>query len=63
VLSCDFIPPSSIPLAEMLNRWRLDTEGMILSTLFYEPGDDAAKSDGRVSSPDTPSPDLNQPDR
>ena len=38
----------------MLNRWRLDTEGVILSTLFYERGEDAAKNDGRVSAPNTP---------
>jgi len=32
----------------MLNRWRLDTEGVILSTLFYEQGEAAAKNDGSV---------------
>ncbi len=37
----------------MLNRWRLDTEGVILSTLFYERGEDATKNDGRMFPPDS----------
>ena len=37
----------------MLNRWRLDTEGVILSTLFYEGGEDTSKNDGRISAPNS----------
>jgi translation initiation factor eIF-2B subunit gamma len=38
VLSCDFIPPPSLKLSAVLNKFRIDSasDGALMSTLWYE---------------------------
>ncbi|KIJ49571.1 hypothetical protein M422DRAFT_44915 [Sphaerobolus stellatus SS14] len=36
ILPCDFVPPPNLPLSTVLNRYRVDADEMIISTLFYE---------------------------
>ncbi|KAF8495847.1 nucleotide-diphospho-sugar transferase [Gautieria morchelliformis] len=43
ILPCDFIPPPSLPLSVVLNTYRVETEGMVISTLFYEVDDGQEK--------------------
>jgi translation initiation factor eIF-2B subunit gamma len=53
ILPCDFIPPPSLPLSVLLNRYRAETERMVISTLFYEVdhGPDKPSSDDSVIPP------------
>lgn len=53
LLPCDFIPSPSLPLSVVLNSYRADTEGMIISTLFYE-----VKEEDKSSSEDAITPPL-----
>ncbi|EJD35571.1 nucleotide-diphospho-sugar transferase [Auricularia subglabra TFB-10046 SS5] len=36
ILPCDFIPPPTLPLSSLLDKFRLDTDGLILASLFYQ---------------------------
>ena len=36
ILPCDFVPPPTLPLSSLLDKFRMDTDGLILASLFYE---------------------------
>ncbi|KAG8903347.1 hypothetical protein FRB99_003409 [Tulasnella sp. 403] len=44
VLPCDFIPPPELTLSKLLDTYRMDTEGPVLTALLYERGE--ATKDG-----------------
>ncbi|KZV82345.1 hypothetical protein EXIGLDRAFT_729844 [Exidia glandulosa HHB12029] len=42
ILPCDLVPPPSLPLSALLDKFRMDTDGLILASLFHEVPSDRA---------------------